>query len=459
MAKRYYTAEAKKQIKRIITEIDNSDVDPVVKAFSDVFNRLLQFLGIQTVEKYQDDMETWYNLVLDSHNTTYSRVEEIVEKAIGVDLDHRDLMKKVLESIDDFQSTLNSLRDVISGKTTLVDGKAAADGYLASGKNSLNSASHDVLNRVQQGALWDACKQLFGDALKFGAGYIKIRSGGDAADYKSFADTCLATVCDLLAIGSVFLASVGAVGDTLDGKMDISYDDYLDAQFILLSPAQELKEINSITDFLESLAVDMEEKLAECPENSEYYPLVKKTAERYRLTADASKTVDFVEDAYGLYSDGKELFDDLGNLTDGKVRFLDELQEEYGSKPIDDYEIVDRFEKNNKIIYKVKDAPDVIVKKTISDLFGLPTSGWSNPDKFEGNVYKTVSTIWSYGEKLLPDPATGSSNAGELPDVFLGKTRDASFVKDIVDWLRDGKELIYPEPIVAPSAEMGGESI
>jgi len=85
-------------------------------------------------------MQTWYNKVLNSHDTTLGEVSKIFGAVESVDFEYRDIMEGALDSITNFRSTLNCLRDVISGKTNLSDGKAAADSYLAAGKNSLNSA-------------------------------------------------------------------------------------------------------------------------------------------------------------------------------------------------------------------------------------------------------------------------------------------------------------------------------
>ena len=398
MATRYYTEEAYEQIKRTIEEIDNSDVNQVADFFGDLFQRLAQFLELYSVEDYQNDMQTWYNKVLDSHDTTMSQVDNIFNAVDTVDFEYRDLMDEACKSITSFRSTLNCLRDVISGKTSLADGKAAADGYLATGTSSLNTSCDTILTKMQQRTLWDASKALFGDAIKLGAGYIKCRSGkANIADYKNLGDTILATGCDLLAMAAIVIAPLGAVGDwVIDGKMDMSYEDYIDAQFMLLSTAQGLKDINSVSDLLNNLAEDMGEQLEKCPPDSPIYPVIEAIADISQKTADNYELIDIAVDAYGIGKDLKDIHDTF----DGGV-FSAEF-----------------------------------VKKAISNWLGVPTSGWEDPSKFDGNVYKTVGTIWSYAEKIIPD-INGGSNIHELPDVFFEKYKDTGFLKDVFDFARD----------------------
>lgn len=92
---------------------------------------------------------------------------------------------------------------------------------------------------------------------------------------------------------------------------------------------------------------------------------------------------------------------------------------------------------DNGPMIKVRTSPGDIMSKLFSDRTGIPLSGWKNPDKYDGNVLKTAGTLWSYAEKLLPNPVTGRSNTSELPDVFLGKFKDTSFLKDVFDFTRD----------------------
>ena len=199
MAKRNYTTEALEQITQTIEKIDNADVSPVKEFFSDLLLRIGQFLELFTVEQYEENMQKWYDIVLDSHNYTISEVKDIFRAVGETENEYQKIMSDAVSGISSFRSTLNTLRDVISGKITLADGKVAADRYLAAGKSSLITACDTILTKVQQEALWDASKDLFGDAIKLGLARIKLIKGGDVSDYKNLADTYLATWCDLLA--------------------------------------------------------------------------------------------------------------------------------------------------------------------------------------------------------------------------------------------------------------------
>lgn len=437
MATRNYTTEAYEQIKQTIEQIDSTDVNLVKEFFSDLFMRVGQFLELVSIEQYENDMQSWYEKILDSHNTTLNKVDEIFNDVDTVDFEYRDMMEEAVESIVNFRSTVNCLRDVISGKTSLADGKATADKFLAAGRNSLNGAYDTILTKMEQETLWDASLALFGDAIKLGAGYIKCRRSGNVADYINLADTILATACDLLSMGAIVLAPLGALGDALDGKMDMSYEEYLDVRFMLLSPAQELKEVNSISDLLGNLAADMDEQLAECPEDSPLYPVVKTIANVSQVASDTYEVVNIAVDAYGVVSDMKDIHDNIDGWINGKDYTIGEFVDNYEHEQFGDWKIIDSSYSDNRAILTVKDTPSGFVKKIISNWTGVPISGWNNPSKFDGNVYKTAGTLWSYAEKLIPDPVAGRSNIEELPDVFLGKFKDTSFLKDVFDFARD----------------------
>lgn len=447
MAKRYYTEEAKEQIKRIILEIENEDVDPVVEFFSDLFQRIGQFLELYSVDDYKDDMQKWYTKVLDSHNSTFAEVESIMEDAIGVDFEYRDLMINALDSITNFQKTLNTLRDVISGKTSLEDGQTAADKFIADGKRKLNGACDTILTKVEQKTLWDASKALFGDALKIGAGYIKCKSGGNAADYKSFVDTCVATGCDLLAMGAIVIAPIGALGDALDGHMDMSYEDYLDVRFQLLTMSSNIKDVNSVSDLLGNLAEDMDEQLAKCPEDSPYYSTVEALTSGTKVLSKTSEAVDIVADAYGIYTDAKDTVTNISEFWTGRYYTSAEYD-----KYFDEFDNIKGLRMGEKgLEYKADLTAGEFIQKVVSNWTGLPTTGWTDPSKFDGNVFKTAGTLWSYGEKLLPDPMDGQPKNGELPDAFFGNYKNTKLLKDIFDFARDVKELAIPDSsIVLP---------
>ena len=131
MATRNYTAEAYEQIKKTIEEIDNTDVHPVKDFFSDLFRRLGQFLELFTVDQYKEDMQKWYDIVLDSHNSTINEVYNIFEEVGKVDEEYQKTMDGAVSSVTNFRSTLNCLRDVISGKTSLAGGGFRRGGYLS----------------------------------------------------------------------------------------------------------------------------------------------------------------------------------------------------------------------------------------------------------------------------------------------------------------------------------------
>ena len=379
-------------------------------------------------------MQTWYNKVLNSHDTTLGEVSKIFGAVESVDFEYRDIMEGALDSITNFRSTLNCLRDVISGKTNLSDGKAAADSYLAAGKNSLNSAYDTVLTKMEQGALWDASKALFGDAIKYGAGYLKCK-GGNAADYKNFADTWMATACDLLTMAAIVLPPIAAFGDSLDGHMDMSYEDYLDARFMMLSPAQQLKDTNSISDLLGNLSEDMDEQLEGCPETNPYYSIVKAAADGSRIVSNTADGVDMVADLYDIGSGLKDSYTTVDEWLHGKNYTVDEYMKVFEKES--PWKSIYYIDSDSGPMINVRTSPGDIISKLFSDRTGIPFSGWTDPSKFDGNILKTAGTLWSYTETILPDPSNGATGGKDWMDVFVGKIKDVGTVKEVIDFARD----------------------
>ena len=255
MATRYYTEEAYEQIRNTIDEIQNSDLDPVVDFFSDLLSRIAQYLELYTVDDYQQDIQTWYTKVLDSHNTTMANVDSIFSAVESVDFEFRDIMMDAHSSILNFRSAVNCLRDIISGKTSLADGKAAAEKFLTDGKDALYSSYDAILTKMEAQVLGQASLELMKDALKFGAGFGKMLSSFAASVFtlnptkaaiasKEFIDTCVATMGDLGAMASVFL---GAAAGYVGAHVGMSYREYLDIRFAQLSEAKRYKDKNSVS--------------------------------------------------------------------------------------------------------------------------------------------------------------------------------------------------------------------
>lgn len=454
MAKRNYTTEALEQITQTIEKIDNADVSPVKEFFSDLLLRIGQFLELFTVEQYEENMQKWYDIVLDSHNYTISEVKDIFRAVGETENEYQKIMSDAVSGISSFRSTLNTLRDVISGKITLADGKVAADRYLAAGKSSLITACDTILTKVQQEALWDASKDLFGDAIKLGLARIKLIKGGDVSDYKNLADTYLATWCDLLAMGSIVIAPLSAWADSRDGKMDMSYEDYIDAQFMLLSPAQKLKDVNSVSDLLKNLAEDMDEQVAKHPEGSPEYYKWKKRADIAQGVSDHYDQLEFAVDLYGIGKDLKDIHDTADSWKNGKPYTEAEYKKLYDQ--LKDKEILGLSKEGSEWIYRLKVSRVEKIGKGASNLLGIPFSGWyDSPSKTLENGLKVLGTLWSYGEKLIPDPGTGQPNSDALPDVFFGKFKDTKFLKDVFDFARDLDEFAHKTPDVVPQKQCG----
>lgn len=439
MATRYYTEEAYEQIRNTIDEIQNSDLDPVVDFFSDLLSRIAQYLELYTVDDYQQDIQTWYTKVLDSHNATMNNVDSIFNAVETVDFTFRDIMVDAHSSIVSFRSTVNCLRDIISGKTSLADGKAAAETFLAAGKDALYSSYDAILTKMEAQVRGEAGSALLKNVLKLGAGFCKILTTRDPAKlviaYKQYIDTWVATLGDLGAITSLFLGAVAGHVCTLFG---ISYGNYLDIRFDQLSEAKKYNDKNSVTDVLGEIAEGLTEDLAKCSKDSPYYPVIKTAAETFQNGYVASQWMDTATDVADFYYDVNDSFKDAKEWLHGKDYTEKEFLEAFPKK--DSWDIIDVKQGDDGLIFTDKIPADEIIPKIISDRTGIPLSGWEDPDKAVGNGFKLAGTIFSYGEKLDPDLASYASGDGDVMDVAIGKVKEVGIVKDGIDLIRDLEE-------------------
>lgn len=447
MAIRYYTEEAYNQIEQTIKTIQDTDLNPVVDFFRDLFSRIAQYLKIYTVDDYQDDIQAWYNIVLDSHNSTMANVDSIFSAVESKDFEYRAIVGDAYSSISSFRNAVNCLRDVISGKTSLADGKAAADRYIATGQNTLRSSYDAIITKIETRILYDASKELFGDALSLGAGYAKLIGAycrkdpiAIASASKKMIDTYVSIAGDLFPVAHMFFVMVAGFTGAATG---MSYDSYLDYRFNSLTVMQKSKDTNSTSDYLALLAEDMEERLANCPKDSPYYLQAKEMAERHQVVAKISHEVDIVSDAYDLVSGLKDSVDTFYDWRYGKNYSLEEYIKASEKKNLG--EIFDCVITKNGPVITVKVPAKETISKIVSARTGLPLSGWSDPIKSSGNVYTTASTVWAYVQKVIPN-ADFSPNSGEVSDVAFGKFREIKQIKDMGDLIKDVGDFVEVAP-------------
>lgn len=432
MAIRYYTEEAYNQIEQTIKTIQDTDLHPVVDFFRDLLSRIALHLKIYTVDNYQDDIQTWYNIVLDSHNTTMANVDSIFSAVESTDFEYRSLVGDAYSSISSFRNAVNCLRDVISGKTSLADGKAAADRYISAGQNALRSSYDAMLTKMEVRILYDASKELISDAISLGAGYAKlIGAKGDpiaiASACKKIGDAAFSSLGDLMAICSfIDVIKVGFEG----AATGMSYDSYLDYRFNSLTVMQKLKDNNSISDTLGHFAEGMEEMLADCPKDSPYSSLAKAV----KNSAKIYHGVDIASDAYDLVSGLKDSVDTFYDWRYGKNYSLEEYIKASEKKNLG--EIFDCVITKKGPVITVKVPAKETISKIVSAQTGIPLTDWNDPTKGPGNKYKLISTVWSYVQKGIPN-ADGLLNSGELSDVAIDKFREIKNIKNLIEDVGD----------------------
>lgn len=440
MSKRPYTDAAYDQIRQTIDEIDNAQISPVTDFFGDMLSRLAQFLKIYTVDTYQNDMQQWYRKVLDSHNTTMAKVDTLFANVEAVDSRYESLMSGTYDAIAEFQSVINCLRDTISGKCTLAEGQQAAQNHLNAGIQALRAPANTVLTYAEQRMLGETSKNLVKDALAYGVLFCKLLVEKDpialASTGKKFIDTVLATACDFATLVSIVPVGIFSIKG-IQEKMGWSYEEYLDLRFEQLGVAKKYQGKRSVSDLLDGLADDMDEDLAACPEDSPYYSLTKKLNNAAHKVSNISHTIDFAADAYDLYSGITGTMDTIKEIKAGKLLTGEDFLKKYEDGKVSQFEV--KFV-DGEIKYLVPVDGKETVLNAISSRTGIPLTGWSDPSKRPGNVYKGLGTLWSYIDALLPN-ADGSPNVGSPVDVALGAVKEISTIKDTLDLASDYADL------------------
>ena len=256
-----------------------------------------------------------------------------------------------------------------------------------------------------------------------------------------------------------FTATLGDLGATATGLLvlgtftvgscfGMNRKDYLDFRFSQLIQAQNYKDTNSISDVLGEFAEGMEEAIACCPKDKPYYPVIKAISDGSEWVSDTSEVVDIAVDAYDIVSGLKDYHDNIDEWINGKAYTPEEFAEAFDKKSY--WEIVDYIEDANGPIIKAKGSPVEMISKIVSERTGIPLLGWTDSSKFDGNVLKTASTLWSYGEKFIPDPVNGLTDSGDVWDVAFSKYKDTKFLKDIFDFARDLDDLAAKSSTIEP---------
>lgn len=475
MSTRPYTEEAYNQIRQTIQEIDEAQISPVTDFLGDILSRIAQYLKFYTVDTYKDNYKNWYRKVLDSHNTAMAKVDELFSNVETVDFQYRDLMNDAYDSMMGFQSAINCLRDTISGKYTIAEGSQIAQEHVDAGIHGLRTTANSVLTVAEQRVLDTASRQLLKNVILLAI--ADVQEGGDTggnvnsiftvldktSERKSSLDRYVETfgnVASILSIGSILLDK------RTWPKYGTDYDDYLDMRFEHLAAAEKFQNVNSVSDLLDVTVDKMDENLAACPADSPYYSLTKKLSDAAHSAAKVSHIVDPIADGYDFISGVKDTMDTITEIKEGKLINVKEMVEkiENGEQPniqikmengefkqITAKEFMERAEKGNNGEYVVKlmngelkaltpANPTDIVLNAVSSNTGIPLTGWDDPQKKTANVLKTLNTIWSYEDVLLPT-ASGSPSSQDAGDVALKKIKGVGLIKDAVDLVGDYADL------------------
>lgn len=440
MSQRPYTDAAYDQIRQTIDEIDNAQISPVTDFFGDMLSRIAQFLKIYTVDTYQNEMQQWYRKVLDSHNTTMAKVDSLFANVEAVDSRYESLMNGTYDAIAEFQSVINCLRDTISGKCTLAEGRQAAQNHLNAGIQALRTPANTVLTYAEQRMCDKTLRSLMKDLLSFGGLFCKLMVEKDpialASTGKKFIDTFFATACDFATLVSIVPVGIFSI-KCIREKMGWSYEEYLDLRFKQLGVAEQYQGKRSVSDLLDSLADEMDEDLAACPDDSPYYSITKKLNDVAHRVSDVSHTIDFAADAYDLYSGITGTMDTIKEIKAGKLLAGEDFLKKYEDGKVSQFEV--KFV-DGEIKYLVPVDGKETVLNAISSRTGIPLTGWNNTEKGPGNVFKTAGTLWSYIDALLPN-ADGTPNTDSPLNVTLGAVKEISTIKDTLDLASDYADL------------------
>lgn len=475
MSTRPYTEEAYNQIRQTILEIDETQISPVTDFLGDVLSRIAQYLEFYTVDAYQDNYQNWYRKVLDSHNTTMARVDQLFSDVETVDFQYRDLMNDAYSSMSEFQSAINCLRTTISGKYTLAEGMQTAQEHLNAGIHGLRTTANSVLAVAEQRVLDTATRQLLRSVIPLAI--ANVQAGADIGGDASSIFTVLDKVSERKRSSDTYMAAFGnaaiilSIASTLLDKRawpkyGTSYDDYLDMRFEHLAATEKLQKVNSVSGLLDGIADEMDKKLAACPSDSQYYALTEKLNDAAHSAAKVSHVVDSIADGYNFISGVKNTMDTIAEIKEGKLINVKEMIEkiENGEQPeiqikmengefkqISAKEFMERAEKGGNGEYVVKlmngelkaltpATPTDIALNAVSSNTGIPLAGWDDPQKKTTNVFKTLNTIWSYEDVLLPT-ANGLPSAQDAGDAALKKIKGIGLIKDAVDLVGDYAEV------------------
>lgn len=398
--KRVYTEDAYQQIHNTIAKIQNEQVSVFTDWVGDLVSQLCQYLKIYVVENYKNDMNRWYEIVVDSHNYTLEKVNAIFGAVAGLDEEYSNKIGgESLTSIESFTEALTALSDVIGGRQSLSAAKQIAKKAIKDGETNLESAYCYALTRSEVHLEEKALEDCIGDILGLGSAYFKFamkpENWFNPIEIKKLVDKAIGFGFDVAAIYGLFISlKLNKAGESTNLA-------YLDARYASLSQCEKNADNDSITNLLKSISEKLEEELAQCPEDSAEYGKLRKKAALASFGSEAFETFDNAEDVYDIYKGVTGITDKLNNWYYGKKYY--DVETLLKEKP----ECMDWGIEETKGYYILgRDPADMRIDTVISDLTGIPVSDWDS--KGLENTLKTAKTIWSYAESAL-HPENGSA--------------------------------------------------
>ncbi len=396
---REYTEAVYEELVGTIREIDERELHPLAEKLNDLLLTFGSWVGWLKIDYYLDCLSDYHRAVLDQHDTTVEKLDQLFADVDGVDFSYRDQLTELYSSTQDYRAYLDQLSALIAPGTGFTAAAVtAANGSLLDTLNRAKAKSETVyaeqISRSVRGELKASAMELIGDVLaipKSIGSFIKDVASGKkvsaAVDGWKLIDAVISTGADLVAI-AVIPIGLGLSKVTGNERM----------MGATLDEAKKARKVNGIKEWADRQADDAGEKTEE-----DYLDYGK----FWRGVSVTAEVVDTGSEIIGIAKDAQEMSETVTGIQNAP-----KLSGEEKARQLINYFVTgDDGGFGPKTKY-VAENPDV-VKKIIS---ANKESGFSKASKYWGYA-KNVYGAWKDGdspEMLLYEELLNQNDAAGL---------------------------------------------
>lgn len=211
---RDFSAAAKERLKDQIKVINEEQWSPVTDFLGDLCYSAQSWLGLLSIDNYISKTEEYHKKVMDQHNTTVSKLEQIFSDVAAVDSEYKESFYNCASQLESHSKSVSRLADMINpamGILTVSGIKADADNIrnnIEQADAKINTQFDSELKYAEKKALkntvWDMAGDIVSiaaDVVSFGLNVVTGNIPGGVADGWQIINDMFTIQEDVVALG------------------------------------------------------------------------------------------------------------------------------------------------------------------------------------------------------------------------------------------------------------------